>query len=81
MENVNERDLKEIIKLKKKENKKGRFSKWVVSLVIFLNVVFACAVLYVFLRTSSEPTALVVAWFGFTTVELWELSKIRRNKK
>ena len=58
----------------------NRFSKRVVALVILLNVVFAGAVLFVFLRVGSEPTTLVAAWFGFTTVELWALAGITKAK-
>ena len=40
---------------------KGRYSKFIVVLVIVLNVLFAAAVLFVFSRTSSElPT--VIDW-------------------
>ena len=49
-------------------------------LIIFLNMVFAAAVLYVFLKTSAEPTSLVVAWFAFTTGELWALSSIKKTE-
>lgn len=48
--------------------------------VVLLNTVFTTACLYVFLRTSSEPTSLIVAWFGFTTGELWLLAGIKKNK-
>lgn len=58
-----------------------RFSKAIVALVIFLNVSFAAAVLFVFLRIGSEPTALVAAWFAFTTGELWLLAKIKRAER
>ena len=57
-----------------------RYSKFIVALVIALNAVFTAAVLYVFLRIGNEPTALVAAWFGFTTVELWALSGITKTK-
>jgi hypothetical protein len=57
-----------------------RFSKAIVSLVVLLNSAFAVGVLYVFLRTSAEPTVLVGSWFAFTTGELWMLSKIKRSK-
>ena len=60
--------------------KKNRFSKLIVSLVILLNTAFAIGVLYVFLRVGSEPTALVAAWFAFTTGELWLLSGIKKSK-
>lgn len=69
------------MKLKKKQKKKGRFSKFIVTLVIILNVIFTAAILYVFLKTDgSEPSTLIGSWFAFTTVELWSLSKIKRAK-
>lgn len=55
-----------------------RFSKVIVTLVILLNVVFTAAVLYVFLRVGDEPTALIAAWFAFTTGELWLLASIKK---
>lgn len=58
-----------------------KFSKWIVSLVILLNVVFTGAVLYTFFKVGSEPAVLIGSWFGFTTVELWSLSKIKREEK
>jgi len=57
-----------------------RYSKLIVALVILLNTGFAGAVLYAFLRVGSEPTALVAAWFAFTTGELWLLAGIKREK-
>lgn len=57
-----------------------RFSKVIVGLVIFMNVAFTAAVLIIFSRTGVEPTGLTVAWFGFTTGELWFLSKIKRDQ-
>ena len=60
--------------------KKGIFSKLVVSFVIIANVVFTAGCLYVFFKTSAEPTALIAAWFGFTTVELWQLATIKKRK-
>jgi hypothetical protein len=57
-----------------------KFSKFIVTLVILLNVGFTVAVLYAFLRVGSEPTALISAWFGFTTVELWALAGIKKRE-
>lgn len=57
-----------------------KFGNKIVTLVIALNVVFTGAVLYLFLRTGSEPVALIAAWFGFTTVELWTLAGITKKK-
>lgn len=58
----------------------NRFSKKIVALVVVLNALFTAAVLYIFLRVGSEPTVLIGCWFGFTTGELWMLSKITRVK-
>ncbi len=56
------------------------FSKKVVALVILLNVGFTGVVLYLFLRTGNEPSTLIGCWFAFTTVELWSLSQITKEK-
>lgn len=58
----------------------NNFSKKIVALVLILNIAFTIAILYLFCRIGSEPTSLIVAWFSFTTVELWSLSKITREK-
>ena len=57
-----------------------KFSKAIVSLVITLNIIFTLVVLYIFYRVGTEPTALIAAWFGFTTGELWFLAGIRKKK-
>lgn len=57
-----------------------KFSKWVVSLVIILNVLFTAAVLAVFWKVGEEPSILVGAWFAFTTGELWFLAGIRKKE-
>ena len=64
-----------------KKKKKSVFSKIVVMLVILLNVIFTATILSIFLRTSSEPSSLIVAWFSFTTVELWSLAGIKKSKE
>lgn len=57
-----------------------KFSKIIVSLVIALNVFFTVAVLYIFYRIGAEPTTLIGAWFGFTTIELWALAGIKKRE-
>ena len=57
-----------------------KFSKFIVALVILLNAAFTVAVLYIFYRVGTEPTALIAAWFGFTTVELWALAGIKKKE-
>jgi len=60
--------------------KKGRFSKLIVTLVVMLNILFTVAVLYIFLHTGSEPATLIGCWFAFTTTELWALASIKKTK-
>lgn len=80
MDKISEKDLEELLNLKRKQKKKSRFSKFIVSLVILLNVAFTAAVLYVYLQVGSEPQVLIGAWFAFTTGELWMLSSIKKKK-
>lgn len=80
MDNLTEKDLEKLLKLKKKQNKKGRFSKFIVTFVILLNAIFTAAVLYIFMQVGSEPQVLIGAWFAFTTGELWMLSSIKKKK-
>jgi len=57
-----------------------KFSKTIVSLVILLNASFTVVVLYIFYRIGAEPTTLIGAWFGFTTIELWALAGIKKRE-
>lgn len=69
-------------KMKELEEKKiakkgGYFSKFIVLLVVLLNVGFAVKVFQVFSMVGSEPVVLTTAWFAFTTGELFLLSRIK----
>lgn len=64
-----------------KKKKKSIFSKIIVISVILLNVLFTVAIMKIFLQTSCEPSSLIVAWFSFTTVELWSLAGIKKAKE
>lgn len=75
---MNDEEIREILKAVQK--KKRKYSKRIVALVILLNVVFTIAMIYTFIKVGSEPAALIVAFFGFTTVELWAMSKIKRDE-
>ena len=65
---------------KRKKKGKGQYSKALVTLIIFLNIIFTAAVFFVFARTGSEPSTLIATWFSFTTVELWSLARIKKKK-
>jgi len=60
--------------------KKNHFSKLIVALIVLLNTGFTIGVLFVFFKVGSEPTALIAAWFAFTTGELWLLAGIKKKK-
>jgi hypothetical protein len=71
---------KQIQEKKQEEKKKSLYSKFIVLLVILLNFWFTNRLLDIFLITMVEPVALIAAWFGFTTGELWLLASIRKKK-
>jgi len=58
----------------------NKFSKLIVTLIILLNIAFTICVLMIFSHTASEPTTLIMAFFAFTTGELWILSSIKKQK-
>lgn len=60
--------------------KKKNYSKYIVTCIIALNVLFTIAILYVFSHTGNEPSTLISAFFAFTTVELWSLAGIKKKK-
>lgn len=82
MKNDIEKLEKELEKLKNKEIEKPKkeYSKIVVSMIITVNILFTLCIMILFLKKGSEPVALISAWFSFTTVELWNLAKIKRHK-
>lgn len=57
-----------------------KFSKGVVLLIVWLNIIFTVAVLWLIMLDKPEPTALIAAWFGFTTGELWLTATIKKAK-
>lgn len=69
--------FKNIIKFFKQ---KGLFSKLVILIIITINILFTIRVLQIFETTSTEPVALISAWFVFTGTELVSLVKIKSDK-
>jgi hypothetical protein len=55
---------------KRRQKERPRYLKFIVPLVIALNVGFTIGVFYVFYHVGSEPKELIRFWFGFTTTEL-----------
>lgn len=63
-----------------RKKKKNEYSKMIVSLIVIMNIIFTIAVFYCFVLTGTEPAVLIGAWFSFTTIELWSLSRIQNKK-
>ena len=65
----------------KKRNHKGLFSRLIVLLCIALAIGYTAVCLMMQWRAGVQPEPqLTIVFFGFITVELWSLSKIKRNK-
>lgn len=58
-------------------NKRKKFSKKIVVLVILLNIIFTTAVFVAAFYHAIIPDSLIAAWFAFTTTELVALAGIR----
>lgn len=66
---------------KKERSHKGLFSRLIVLLCIGLAIGYTGICLMMQWRTGVQPEPqLTIVFFGFITVELWSLSKIKRNK-
>lgn len=63
--------------------KKGRYSKFIIALIITLNVIFTAAVLFINYKGYVVSDSLIVSWFGFTGGEagLLALIKVFKVKK
>ncbi|MFA5424640.1 MAG: hypothetical protein WC374_12370 [Phycisphaerae bacterium] len=63
-----------------KESGNGRYSKWLVPVVIALNVLFSVTLMFFMKNGMAEPTTLIDRWFDFTTVELVAMAGITAGK-
>lgn len=57
-----------------------KYSKFLVTFIISVTILFTISILYIFWKTGEEPTTLIGCWFGTFLAELWALSKIKREK-
>ena len=74
-------DLRAFLDGQKGRRSKGLFSKVIVALCILLAVGYtgACLLMQWAKGISPEPQ-LTIAFYSFISVELWSLSKIKRDK-
>ena len=63
-----------------KKKKRGKYSKFWVSVIIVLNVLFSIMVFKVFEETGAEPVTLVQEFFKFTRIELGILAGLKTVK-
>ena len=69
-------------KSSKHRNRKGWFSKGIVLLCIALVVIYTIICMVLQFQTGNQPEPqLTISFFGFVAVELWNLSKIKRDKE
>ena len=57
-----------------------KFSNGIVILCILLNMAFTLGVFILAMEDHMIPDALIVAFFGWTTGELWMLASIKKAK-
>lgn len=68
-------------KTKEKPRKKGLFSKVVVTLCILIVIAYTSICLLMQWARGMQPEPqLTIAFYSFVSVELWSLSKIKRDK-
>lgn len=63
-------------RLEKQENKKP-FNKKIVTLIVWMNIIFTIVIAYLFYKTGNEPSTLIDRWYRFTGVELVALAGIK----
>ena len=60
--------------------KKGQYSKWLIALIVFLNVAFAFGVFWAMKGGADEPVTLIKEWFKWTTIELGASAGVKMTK-
>ena len=60
--------------------KKGAYSKWLIAMIVLLNVAFAFGVLWAMKGGASEPVTLIKEWFKWTTIELGASAGVKMTK-
>lgn len=66
-------------KTRGRKNGKAKFSKVIVAALLMAVAAFTVAVLVIFFYTGSEPTTLIVSFFGFAGGEAGVLGLIRHS--
>lgn len=59
------------------ESEGGSYSKKVLNTIFRDLRIFVLVIFVLFWKTGAEPTGLIVAVFGFMTVEVWQLARIK----
>lgn len=57
------------------------FTKMLVIFIILANFIYAWRIIVLAQQGGLEPNALTVAFYGFTTVQLWNMATIRKKKE
>lgn len=62
------------------KNKKGDFSKIIIATLLATTICFVVVVLWLFKETGSEPSTLILSYFGLITGEFGFLATIKKKK-
>lgn len=60
--------------------KKGQYSKWLIVLIVLLNVAFTFGILWEMKNGGAEPAVLIKEWFKWTTIELGASAGVKMTK-
>lgn len=60
--------------------KKGQYSKWLIALIVLLNVAFVFGILWEMKNGGAEPVVLIKEWFKWTTIELGASAGVKVTK-
>lgn len=69
-----------VVKYVEKKKKKGRFSKWILSLMLIFLLIFTVTVLLITYKTSYEPSTLITCVFAFCGAEGGFMAWIKNKK-
>jgi len=75
-DNMSKKEIKAILK-SNKSKKSGDYSKSLVKIIFILTIIFTIVVLYIHLKTGSEPSTLVEYWYKCMVGELGIMGGIK----
>ena len=66
--------------MENQKSTKGKYSKWLICIIVALNVLFAAGIIYAMMNGADEPSTLIKEWFKWTTIELGASAGVKITK-